>query len=178
MCMYIGKKYRDFASICEAGTKTTDDYKTLAVLIRKPNFRHMILISVYKPPKGKVKTLIDFLKNILATPAIKDKEIWILGDCNVDWLKRDNQDTVRLMAFCKNYGLTQCINNITRPNKKGGSCIDLIMTDSKFVVESGIFDDLISDHYGIYSIRKKKERLMKWFGRLYVIIVILIRIDL
>ena len=113
------------------------------------------MICVYKPPKGKIKNTIEFLKGIINRKDVKDREIWILGDLNTDWLKRDNTETVKLLSFCKNNGLTQYIDSITRPNKKGGSCIDLIITNCKFVEQSGVLDDIISDHYTVFSTRKK-----------------------
>ena len=59
----------------------------------------------------------------------------------------------------KNHGLNQLINEITRPNRKGGSCIDQIMTDSLFIDQKGELNDFVSDHYTIFCVRKTiKER--------------------
>ena len=91
----------------------------------------------------------------MATYQNKNFEIWILGDFNIDFLRRDDNNTVKLTSFIKKLGLSQLINGITRPNVKSGSCIDLILTDCKFINENGILNDLISDHYSIYCIRKK-----------------------
>ena len=137
------------------GTDSNIDYEVVSILVTKPNFRHLLLICVYKPPKGKVSKLIEFLKGIILRRENETREIWILGDFNTDWLKRDCPDTVLIMSFCKTNGLTQDMDKITRPNKKGGSCIDLIMTNSRFVNRHGIRDDIISDHYTIYCTRKK-----------------------
>ena len=155
VCIYAGKKFKDFAQIYEKGTCVSADCEIITVVITKPNLRLLVLICVYKPPKGKVKGAIDFLEEIISQDYIKEKEIWIMGDFNTDWLKRDNPDTVKLMSFCKNSGLTQYIDTITRPNKKGGSCIDLAFTNCKFVEASGVLDDIISDQYSIYCIKKK-----------------------
>ena len=114
-------------------------------------------MCVYEPPKGKIAKLTEFLKTVITRNDFKEREIWTLGDFNTDWLERDNQDTVKLLSFCKNSGLVQSIDEINRPNMKGGSCIDLIFSNCKFVKRSGILDDVISDHYGIYSIRKKSR---------------------
>ena len=71
---------------------------------------------------------------------------------------------VKLFSFCKLFGLKQLIEDITRPNKKGGSTINLILTNSYYIKDSGVLDDMISDHYTIFSIRKKKResKIMKW----------------
>ena len=42
----------------------------------------------------------------------------------------------------------------TRPNKKGVSCIDYIMTDCIYILEYCILNDFVSDHY---TLRKKKK---------------------
>ena len=82
-------------------------------------------------------------------------EIWILGDLNVDLLRRDGVNTVKLLRFAKNFGLGQLIKGITRPNKRGGSCLDVILTYCIYVKDSGILDDFVSDHYTVYCVRKK-----------------------
>ena len=55
VCIYIGRKYKDHSCIYETGTQVTVDYEILTVLVSKPNFRHMALLCVYKPPKGKLE---------------------------------------------------------------------------------------------------------------------------
>ena len=65
--------------------------------------------------------------------------------------------TVTINKFTKKLGLRNLINTITRPNIRGGTCIDLIMTDSIYVLDAGVLNDFISDHYSIFSIRKKKR---------------------
>ena len=83
-------------------------------------------------------------------------EIWILGDFNADILKRTDPGTITILRFVKKLG-QQLMDEITRPNKKKGNCIDLIMTDSNYVSEYGTFNDYVSDHYSIFCIRKKSR---------------------
>ena len=78
-------------------------------------------------------------------------------DFNTDFLKRDNVNVVQTYRFLKKLGLKQEIDQVTRPNRKGGSCIDWIITDCAFVRESGVFDDFVSDHYSVYCIWKKPK---------------------
>ena len=98
----------------------------------------------------KVKETISRREN-------RSKEIWIFGDLNVDYLKRDCRKTVLLNNFLKSFGLRQLINEITRPNKSGGTCIDYIITNSIYVKRSGVKNDLLADHYMLFC-RRKKER--------------------
>ena len=56
-------------------------------------------------------------------------------------------------------GLKQYIDTITRPNKKGGSSIDLIMTDCMYIDSYSTLDDFVSGHFSVFCVRKKqKER--------------------
>ena len=129
VCIYIDNKFANFTEVVLSFTKVTVDFEVLTLITTHPNHRHFISICVYKPPKGDILKCIEFLKNILADSKCKNKEIWILGDFNTDLLKRDDPKSVTLLSFAKKAGLSQLIKDITRPNRNGGSCIDLIMTN-------------------------------------------------
>ena len=165
ICLYVHSKYKDFTEIYPNGTTTTKDFEILTVLISKPTFRNLAIITVYKPPVGKIEKLIAYLKLLLKDIDTNNREVWIVGDFNIDWLKRNDPDTVKLMQFCKTQGLEQLIKSITRPNKSKGSLIDLMITNSNFVSKAGVLDDMIADHYTIYCVRKKmrekKEMIYK-----------------
>ena len=62
---------------------------------------------------------------------------------------------MKYLNFFKKHGIKQLINGRTRPNRKGGTCIDWISTNSDFVRSYGVLDVLISDHLPVYCIRKK-----------------------
>ena len=167
VCIYVGTPYSHFAEKIDEESKITSDFEILTIIISKPNFRKIVVICVYKPPTGKINECIKFLKTITSNPKYVKREIWILGDFNIDMLKRDDTNVVMIQNFAKKTGLSQMINTITRPNRNGGTCIDLIMTNSPFVKTSGVLDDFISDHYTVYSICKKlrenKECIFKTF---------------
>ena len=157
VCIYMNNQYANYTIRMDDCSKTTQDFEILTLVTTRPDHRHFVTICVYKPPKGKVSCCIDFLNTILARRDIYRKEIWILGDFNTDLLKRDDTNTISVQAFAKKNGLTQQINSITRPNIRGGSCIDLIMTNCLYITKSGISDDMISDHYTVFCVRKKKK---------------------
>ena len=102
-------------------------------------------------------------------------EMWLLGDYNIDFLHRDDANTVQLNRFVKKFGLSQLINGITRPNARGGSCLDLIISDCKYISDCGILNDLVSDHCSIFLSVKKKEKERKLLLKQYGIIGILMR---
>ena len=71
-------------------------------------------------------------------------------------MKRSDSETVPvdLINLAKNAGLSHLINDITRPNIRGGTCIDLIMTNCIFVKEHGVPFDMVSDDYTVFAIHK------------------------
>ena len=81
----------------------------------------------------------------------------MLGDFNVDYRKRDDINFKRFQTFFKKFGLTQLIENITRPCINSGSCIDWIVTNSRFVASSGVTTVYLSDHFVIECVCKKSR---------------------
>ena len=157
VCIYVKNYLYNFTKVIVDGTITTPDFETISILTTRPDHRFIVIICVYKPPRGKLNKCIEFLSALLSKAILRKKEIWILGDFNTDLLKRDDPNTIALQNFAKKWGLYQCIKDITRPNNRGGTCIDLIMTNSPFVAEAGVSDDMISDHLTVFCIRKKSK---------------------
>ena len=155
VCIYVAKPFSLFSQKIIQYSISCKDYEIVTVSIKKPNFRHMLIICVYKPPTGKIENCISFIRQILSDRIYSEREIWILGEYNTDLLKRNDPNVIQLQSFSKKLGLSQKINEITRPNKRGSSCIDLIMTNSPFIKTSGVLNDYVSDHYTVFCVRKK-----------------------
>ena len=136
----------------------------------KPDLKKILIACIYKPPKGKVDNCIKLLTDLVNRFQNTNYEIWLLGDFNIDFSRRDDVNTVKLNRFIKNLDLSQVIDGITRPNTKGGSRLDLIITDCKYISDSGILNDLIADHYSILSVCKKKRERTEMVVKLYEII--------
>ena len=130
VCIYLAKKWFDFSTCIPECTIVNQDFEILSITIQKPQFRKVFISCIYKLPKGNINNLIKFLTEKVEKYKRKNYEIWIMCDLNTDILKRDNINTINFTRFMKKTGLKQLINSITRPNVRGGSCIDLIMTDS------------------------------------------------
>ena len=66
---------------------STPDFEILTLKIDKPHFKKFFVSVVYKPPKGDSTKCFNFISSILALhPKCK---FWILGDFNIDFLKRN-----------------------------------------------------------------------------------------
>ena len=101
VCIYVGDPYLHYSEKANDYSKITPDFEIVTVTINKPNHRKLVIICVYKPPKGKIDKLIDFLKSIILTPEYINREIWVAGDFNVDILKRDDANVGFVTGLCK-----------------------------------------------------------------------------
>ena len=91
-------------------------------------------------------------------------ERWILGDFNVNLEIRNSPEALLVNTFLKDNNLKQLITVHSRLTKRGGSCIDWIITDCPYVKESGILEEVLSDHFSIFAVQKKnREKIIrKW----------------
>ena len=117
----------------------------------------MKVMCIYRPPRGDSKKCIDKLTEILSRRENYKREIWFLGDFNIDYLKRAEVAYKRFQTFFKTFGLTQLIEGVTRPGLNSGTCIDWIVTNCRFVRESYVSNIFLSDHFAIECIRKKNR---------------------
>ena len=106
----------------------------------------MMISCLYNLPSGRVQTLCDFLQSFYSNT---QREIWLLGDFNVDFLDRKNESRTKFINTFKQFVLLQLIQALTRPNN-GGSCSVWIVTNSDFVNKSGVLNVYISDHFPVF----------------------------
>ena len=162
VAIYVKTKWAPFISIYTPGTIITGDHETLSLRVDKNGFRKLFICVTYKPPKGKIKTCLDFFQVLFNEREINKRERWILGDFNINLRNRNEPNALLVNAFLKDNGLNQLINIPTRLTNKGGSCLDWIITDCPYVNVSGTLDELISDHFSVFAIRKKeREKISK-----------------
>ena len=112
---YLDNRLSTHCKINSDKSKYSPDFELLCPNITKPGLRFMTIICIYRPPCGKIKPCIDYLKNLFTCTR---NELWILGDFNVDFLDRNNDDLTKFLPLFKIFGLKQLINDIARPNRK------------------------------------------------------------
>ena len=170
--IYAHQKWSPFISVCEFGSKVSKDFEVVSICINKPNNRKMFLMCLYKPPTGSVDELLTFLRDVLSNPDVSRSEIWLLGGFNVNILIRNDIHVMTVNRFLKEFGLKQLITELTRLMSRGGSCIDWIITNSSIVKHSGVLDELLSDHFPIFVVRKKnREAVVEVWKNVFSIIL-------
>ena len=138
---------------------TTPDIELLTLKISCKGHKIRYVITVYRPPDGDIETFFHTLENVLLQNNFDNKEVWITGDFNIDYLKRTYKNTKKAIEFARVYGLRQLIKDATHLTGFTKSCIDLMFTNACFVSNSGVLDDVISDHFPIFACIKKKREI-------------------
>ena len=129
-----------------------------------------VLFSVlYKPPKFKYRVLDGVIEE-LAFLTTKYEHSILMGDLNIDQLKKDKPAYRYLEnSFIQPLQLTQIINDPTWITKDRESLIDLLMvTSADNVKSSGVVDFLgLNQHcliymaYGIKRTKNKPQYIMR-----------------
>ena len=146
---------------------SSKDIECCWLQIINSNAKDMLLCVVYRPPTGNVGNFCDTLSSTMEEIGNNtNKEIFILGDFNINYLDKNDVNTKILLQMELNIGLRQVINEPTR----GRNIIDLIYTNSHDVASSGVVDFNVSDHDLIFISKKKKtvtRKQVSFMGRSY-----------
>ncbi|XP_045466781.1 uncharacterized protein LOC123675466 [Harmonia axyridis] len=104
----------------------------------------VIVLTIYRPPNGDMKTFFFKLENILDKIHQENKLIIIAGDFNIEMLQM-NKDRSEFMNLMESFNLNPTINEPTRITNTSSSSIDNIFTNI-LKWESLVFDLHLSDH--------------------------------
>ena len=173
VCCYIRKEISFSGTEYENPNMSSKDIEICWISLNIPLCRKIVIGTVYRPPQGIVKKLCDTLEDHvekIQNNSPMSTEIYILGDCNINYLAKNTHDMRELKWFEQKTSMLQCIKQITRFSNNN-SCLDLIFTNSNFVAESGTLDVNLSDHEMIFVTRKqvkKQHTPTSFMGRSYL----------
>ena len=118
-----------------------------------PHSRPILIGCIYRPPDCK-NDFFDELNQILNKIMDENKEIYLMGDFNINALT-SNLLFTKLTDITSEQCLTQLINEPTRITPHSQTCIDLIFaSQNNKVIQSGVIQTGISDHFMPYFVRK------------------------
>ena len=98
------------------------------------------------------------------------KDLFILGDFNINYKSRTTPDAKKLAAWQGKLGLVQYIKGNTRTSKNSASLINLIFSNADHCNTAGVINLNISDHQPVFVIKKKLRDCRKkvvFTGRTY-----------
>ena len=90
---------------------TNPHIELLVVKLSPPVHKTRFLLVVYRPPTGDVDTFFQVLEDRLLSDELKEHELWIIGDFNINYQKRCDPSTRKAIDFARIYGLRQLINS-------------------------------------------------------------------
>lgn len=85
------------------------------------------------------------------------KEVFVVGDFNIDYLSKKSKAVRGLKAIEREFSLNQLITKATRTTSTTSSLLDHVYTNSERISGSGVVETYISDHLPVYVLIKKKK---------------------
>ena len=162
--VYIKSGLSPYITVLHNFCKNDPDSEELWLTISKPGCKKKIIGVVYRPPSGLLTNFVSCLDStldfLLGKGNPNEKEIYIIGDFNIDYSKsKRDQNKTKLKDLELKYNFRQIIKKPTRISKTCKSVIDLIFTSlsQELISESGTLEICISDHVPIFMTRKKKR---------------------
>ena len=158
VCVFIHNtlSYKKLNSYCVS----TDDNETISIKILDNISKNKIISLTYRPPGGKVNQFHNYLKEFLSNKSIITKDIYIVGDFNLNFIDYENNKKIKdFVNLLFEKGLIPVINKPTRVSLKSATIIDHIITNTLFThaTQSRIIKTDVSDHFPIYLISNKTK---------------------
>ena len=165
---YSDTKYEELNVSCK-------DVEMMWIALDITNVRPIVIVTIYRPPQGDSKRCTTFINEACERANLKDNtDIFLLGDFNIDFNDKKSPKTKELDFMAKSLGLSQLVKSSTRTaltnNALSETKIDLIFSNSDYIIESRTLDYNISDHLAVLVNMKKKATVKEkteFTGRSY-----------
>ncbi len=132
VCMYVSINYQKRPDL------VPNDLEAVSLEVKQAKTENLL----------KIERFIELGDN-------ENKEIYILGDLNINLLAQNVSIAKKLQQIMELYQLTQIIDDPTRITESTKSLLDVCITSStEKIISSGVIHQGISDHSLIYAIRK------------------------
>ena len=144
----------------------TDSLELICVDIQPPRSKPYLVVSWYRPPSDPVGTFSK-MENVLSYLDKEGKEIILLGDTNCDLTitapdQPAENNSKHICSLYELFSLNQLIEEPTRVTLTSSSIIDHVATTSaRNIIESGVHEVSISDHYMVFCVGKFEGALKK-----------------
>ena len=159
VCIYLNDKLKYSDSDLSKLNKSSVDIEIQWVTIKSQFQKDIIIANVYRPPQGNFKNFLKYINDSIdSIENVYRKDLFIVGDFNIDVSKKTENKAKELLQNMNSYGLKQHISGVTRYGKTN-SCIDLIFSNSEYINKTGILDLNFSDHQAVFISRKKQKTI-------------------
>ena len=139
------------------------------------NMRRIIIINIYRPPKGDYKRACKLISEAIREADLKDNsEVYVLGDFNINLCAKSEPASKNLLSTMSLWGLKPFIKEATRlgwvNGTLKGTCIDNIFSNSDVITEARVLLWNFSDHLVVTVTRKRQKtehKKIPFIGRSY-----------
>ena len=107
----------------------------------------VIMGILYRPPNSDVTQFLNYLEDVLSNLYSEYDDILCLSDFNINMLNTNVDSCSQLESVFSLFNMSQIISEPTRVTANSLSIIDLIYTNIESIVDSGVIDANISDHF-------------------------------
>ena len=102
------------------------------------------------------------LREMLTEELVGNKEVWILGDFNVNTCTTNSTKYWYMSTFLQKTHMKYLMTGATHYHDHGASTLDHIYTNSPHVNTQGLINDRVSDHVPVYAMKKQDKTRHKW----------------
>ena len=155
VCAFV-KKVLKVTIINELTYTSESNFQQLWMKLQNKKMKTIIICVTYRPPDCPLNCIQDDFRQNYVRALSMNKPIFILGDLNCNLLK-DCPEKRAITDLCNDLNLKQIIKEPTGITDTSQTLIDVILVSTEAVVlESGVLDSTISDHFPIYVSTKLK----------------------
>ena len=117
------------------------------------NAKNAIVGVIYRPPSRNVDIFLDKLGSCLDIITQENKDVYLMGDFNINLLKSDSNSTLTFTSLLSSYTFHPHVSNPTRISDTSKTLIDNIFSNvCNKTFNNGILYYDISDHLPIFTI--------------------------
>ena len=135
----------------------SDDFETVWTEVENPKDKNILICCAYRHPNSDPETFNEYIQNILANPTITNKNVFILGDFNLNLLNYDSHTpTKNFVSLFLSQHFLPFVVHPTRVSDHSSTIIDNIFSNiCNLETKSGNILTHIADHFPQFLIVKK-----------------------
>ena len=136
---------------------SSTSYESLFIEIDMFREKNIIIGVIYRKPQSNINEFTTILDNCLNNIDTEHKQVYIMGDFNIDILKYTNSTISSFLSVIYSHFFIPLIDKPSRVTARSMSLIDNIFTNNfDLNVSSGLFYNDISDHFPVFQITQKQ----------------------
>ncbi|CAB4034843.1 Hypothetical predicted protein, partial [Paramuricea clavata] len=158
VCVYIRKDIKSLV-LKDLSYISETNFHQLWIKLQHKKSKSLLVCVSYRPPDSPLDCFEKYFNPNYVHALTMGKLIILLGDLNCDMLK-PTPGSASLIKTTKELNLNQLIKSPTKITESSQTLVDVIFVSSpRLVVNSGVIETCISDHFPVYvSLKLKTDK--------------------